>query len=114
LFVVVVVVVVVVLQISVINAEEAHKRVLPGLITLAGDPDRIVKAAAIQAMSNVAITMMTVEDDPTQHARQLADKIRMKFDDYFEEDSHFTRLEVTKAFLTMAPHVQASFRDKCM
>ena len=43
------------LQTPVLSSEEVIRRVLPALITLAGDPDSIVKTASIQAFGNVAL-----------------------------------------------------------
>jgi len=89
-------------MITVLNSDEVGKRVVPILITLASDPDKLVRSASIQAFGNVAINM----DDTL-----VVDKIKNQFDTFLEDDAHATKVEIAKTFSNIIPNVSQPLRD---
>eukprot|EP01114_Cavostelium_apophysatum_P013423 TRINITY_DN3251_c0_g1_i1.p1 TRINITY_DN3251_c0_g1~~TRINITY_DN3251_c0_g1_i1.p1 ORF type:complete len:976 (-),score=360.72 TRINITY_DN3251_c0_g1_i1:1541-4468(-) len=88
--------------ISVLTPDEVAKRVLPALVTLGSDPDKMVKFATLRALSSVAAN---VEDSA------IMDKITVQLNSFLEDQTQAARIELAKNFKRMIPLVQAKFRD---
>jgi len=88
--------------ISVLNADDVSHRVVPSLITLSSDPDKLVRSACIQAFGTVVITL---ED------QNVMDKIQHQLVSFISDGTHLTKVEIAKTFTNIIPHVQAKYRD---
>mmetsp|Transcript_22531 Transcript_22531/g.37794 ORF Transcript_22531/g.37794 Transcript_22531/m.37794 type:complete len:1030 (+) Transcript_22531:130-3219(+) len=88
--------------IGVMDPTAVVKRVLPALMTLAGDSDRSVKLAAVSAFG----TLVAHGID-----REAIDKISLQFEAFLEEGAHDVTLQVLRTFADILPNCTALLRD---
>jgi len=88
--------------ISILNMEQIVKKVIPSLVTLAGDPETSVRTASIQTFGTVVL--VNLED------KEIMDKISRQLSSLLEDEKN--RIPVIKVYTKLIPSVPAPFRDQ--
>jgi len=86
------------------KADDILRKILPALITLANDPDRVVRSGCIEPFGNIAVN---IPDG------MILDKLADAFDKILEDDAHGTKLEVVRTLANIIPYIslKPKFRD---
>eukprot|EP01104_Vermistella_antarctica_P009958 TRINITY_DN2626_c0_g1_i1.p1 TRINITY_DN2626_c0_g1~~TRINITY_DN2626_c0_g1_i1.p1 ORF type:complete len:1221 (+),score=334.34 TRINITY_DN2626_c0_g1_i1:256-3918(+) len=90
------------LLINVASSTQVVKRILPALITLSNDMDKVVRFHSVQPLGAVAVS---VSED------QILEKVNTQFDLIMDDSSAAISGEVVLTFGQIIPNVKANFRD---
>lgn len=89
--------------INVASSQQISKRILPALITLSNDIDKMVRFHGVAPLGSVA--MNAAEDE-------ILEKVKTQFEMILDDSSHAILQQVVHTFSSIIPHVKASFRDQ--
>jgi hypothetical protein len=117
--------------VNILAPNELSIRLLPALITLSNDVDKLVRLYSIKPLASVAAAVSDEIVRPPSSflfpsiffvlvcitnvlSFQLLEKINAQFELILDDPTHSIVLEIIKAFTVLIPTVKARFRDNCI